>query len=91
MPYTVKVETAEAKIREVEGFSVKFMQNGGDVRGDKSGVPQYSYYIKAPGSWTVREWIDKRFMQCYPGFQVKILDKSYREVTSGQTKLENIR
>lgn len=91
MSYMVKVASAEMKIKEVEGFCVRFMQNGIDVRGDKAGVPQYSFYAKAPGSWTIREWVDKRFLACYPGYTVKILDKNFREITSWQTKLDNIR
>lgn len=91
MSYTVKVGSAEDKINEIEGFKVKFTQNGVDVRSDRSGVPQYSFNMRASKSWTVSEWKLKRFKICYPGYDVKVFDKSGQEVLNGQTKLENIR
>ena len=84
------LSNVERKIMEVEGFKVAFIQNGADVRGDKSDIPQYSFIKKAPDSWTVNEWIRGRFKQQYSGYDVRVFTK-FGVIASGNMKLENVR
>lgn len=84
------LSNVERKIMDVEGFKVAFIQNGADVRGDKSDIPQYGYVKKAPDSWTVNEWIKNRFKQEYSGYDVRVFTKA-GTAASGNMKLENVR
>jgi hypothetical protein len=85
-----KVKNVEKKIWDIEGFSVRFRQNGKDVHGAKEGIPQYSYANAAKNDMTVNEWKQRRFAKCYSGYEVGILDGDGNEVP-GQTKLGTVR
>ena len=84
------LSNVERKIMEVEGFKVAFIQNGVNVRGDKSDIPQYNYMNKAPDSWTVNEWILNRFNKQYSGYKVRIFTKNGTPA-AGNMKLLNVR
>lgn len=84
------LKTVEAKIREIEGFDVKFMQNGSDVRSDKRGIVQYNQGRRAPGSNTVTTWIKNRFLKQYAGYDVAVLNGS-GDAVAGNTLLSNLR
>ena len=61
-------------------------------RGDlKEDIPQYPYSVKAPGDWTVAEWISKRFSQTYPGYDAKVFDANGVPVAMKNVKLTTIR
>jgi len=85
-----KVKNVEKKIWDVEGFDVCFKYNGKDVRGDKSGLPQYPYERSAKNDMTVSEYKKQRFDPNFPGFELDVLDGVGNSVT-GQTKLSTVR
>ena len=84
------LKTVEDKIKQIEGFKVAFTWGGVDVRGNKADIPQYTYSLRAPDSWTVSEWIAKSFNTKYPGYGVKVYTKN-NVIASGNMKLTNIR
>lgn len=84
------LKNVEEKIKAVEGFKIEFIQNGTNVRSDKSDIPQYTFINKAPDDWTVDEWKTKRFKQAYPGFDAKVYN-SDGTVAVGQKKLSSLR
>jgi len=63
---------------------------GADVRGDREGLPQYSYHRAAENDITVETWKDTRFRHSYPGFDVDVIDRR-RNSVQGNTKLETVR
>ena len=87
-----KVKNVEKKIWDVEGFDVTIKhQDGRDLRGDFTGLPQYDNYERqAKNDMTVAEWREKRFYPKYPGYEVDVLDGDGK-VTAGNTKLANVR
>jgi hypothetical protein len=86
-----KVKNVEKKIWDVEGFDVAILHGDGkDIRGDKKGIPQYTFDKAAQNSFTIKEWTKKRFLKKYPGFQVKVFNADNVEV-SGNTTLGNLR
>lgn len=85
-----KVKSVEKRIWDVEGFSVEFRRDGRDVRGDKTGVPQYRYQRAAKDDMTVADWRVNRFCVSYPGYEVAVLDGDGNSV-HGSTKLGNLR
>jgi len=85
------VAKVERKIRRVEGFAVRILHlNGADVRGDKTGLPQYGYHRAAEKDITVKTWKLKRFQPSYPGFRVDVVDARGNSV-QGNTKLDTVR
>ena len=61
------VANVERKIRRVEGFRVRILHlNRIDVRGDREGLPQYSYHRAADNDITVEAWKETRFRHSYP-------------------------
>jgi hypothetical protein len=80
----------ERKIREVEDFNVRIMDNGKDVRGDKDLPNQYSYERKLPNSKTVKEWKELRFYKFLAGYEVEVLYADGNKAV-GQTSLETVR
>jgi hypothetical protein len=85
------VAKVERKIRRVEGFGVRILHlRGADVRGDKLGLPQYSYHRAAEKDFTVEMWKTKRFQPSYPGFRVDVVDARGNSV-QGNTKLGTVR
>jgi hypothetical protein len=85
------VANVERKIRRVEGFRVRILHlHGADVRGDRMGLPQYSYHHAADTEITVERWKQTRFRPSFPGFEVDVLDRRRRSVP-GNTKLSTVR
>lgn len=86
-----KLDVVENKIADVEKFRVSFRYlDKSDVRGDLQNIPQYGFSNKAHDSWTVSEWIMKRFKVAYPGFEVYIL-KGDGSFATGGTRLATVR
>ena len=85
------VANVERKIRRVEGFGVRILHlRGADVRGDRTGLPQYSYHRAADGDFTVEQWKSTRFRTSFPGFEVNVVDRRGRPV-QGNMKLATVR
>lgn len=85
------VANVERKIRRVEGFRVRILHlRGADVRGDRAGLPQYSYHRAAEKDITVESWKATRFRPSFPGFEVKVVDRRGNSV-QGNMKLSTVR
>jgi hypothetical protein len=85
------VANVERKIRRIEGFDVRILHlRGADVRGDRTGLPQYSFRHAAADDFTVEHWKETRFRLSFPGFEVDVLDGRGRSV-QGNTKLSTVR
>ena len=85
------VANVERKIRRIEGFRVRILHlSGVDVRGDRTGLPQYPYHRAAENDITVETWKATRFRPSYPGFEVDVVDRRGNSV-QGNTKLETVR
>jgi hypothetical protein len=85
------IANVERKIRRVEGFEVRILHLGGsDVRGDRGGLPQYSYQRAGDNDITVESWKATRFRPSFPGFQVDVLDGRGHSAR-GNTKLGTVR
>ncbi len=85
------VANVERKIRRVEGFRVRILHlHGADVRGDRMGLPQYSYHRAAENVMTVENWKATRFRLSYPGFEVDVVDRRGNSV-KGNMKLSTVR
>lgn len=86
-----KIENVERKIREIEGFAVRFLYlDGTDVRGDKTGLPQYPFERAAADNITVEAWKRSRFRSVYPGYEVDVVDR-HRTSVQGNTRLITVR
>jgi hypothetical protein len=86
------VKNVEKRIWDIEQFDVVIRHaDGRDMRGDKTGLPQYPPYERtANNSWTVSDWKGKRFLPTFPGFDVDVLDGTGQAV-AGQTHLSTVR
>lgn len=85
------IEGVERRIRRVEGFRVRVKHlDGRDVRGDRTGMPQYPYERAAADTSSVKHWRDTRFRPHFPGFEVDVLLRS-GEVAHGLMLLETVR
>ena len=85
------IANVERKIRRVEGFDVRILHlRGADVRGDRSGLPQYPFRHAADSGFTVERWKQTRFRASFPGFEVDVLDRRGRSM-QGNTKLSTVR
>lgn len=85
------VANVERKIKRVEGFRVRILHlRGTDVRGDRMGLPQYSYHRAADGDFTVEQWKSTRFRSSFPGFEVNVVDRRGKPV-QGNMKLATVR
>ncbi len=85
------VANVERKIRRVEGFRVRILHlRGSDVRGDRTGLPQYSYHRAADGDFTVEQWKVTRFRLSFPGFEVDVMDRRGNSA-QGNMKLTTVR
>ncbi len=85
------VANVERKIKRVEGFAVRILHlRGTDVRGDRMGMPQYSYHRAADHDFTVEQWKATRFRPSYPGFEVDVMDRRGNAV-QGNMKLGTVR
>jgi hypothetical protein len=86
------LKNVEKRIWDVEQFDVIIRHaDGRDMRGDKTGLPQYPYERSAKNSITVAEWKETRFFRTYPGFEVDVLDGTGQIVEAGQTRLGTVR
>jgi hypothetical protein len=86
-----KVRNVEKRIWDLEGFAVRILHLGGrDVRGDRSGLPQYPFQYPAKNDMTVEAWKENRFHPTYPGFEVDVED-AYGHSVHGNTKLGTLR
>lgn len=79
----------ERTIWNIEGFQVKIMQNGIDVRGDKGIPAQYIAERMSKNSFTVGEWKAK-FQRQFPGYDVVVLNGD-GSVARGNVKLSTVR
>lgn len=84
------VKCVERKIQQVEHFRADFFKNGVNLRDDKENIPQYPFSAAASGSWTVSEWISKRFKNKYPGYDVRVYT-SEGKIADSRMILSNIR
>jgi hypothetical protein len=86
------IKQVEARILKVEGFQVEVLhsRDGRNVRGDKQGIPQYTYERALKGSNNVRDWRENRFAKHYPGFEVQVLNW-LGQVAHGRTLLTTVR
>jgi hypothetical protein len=85
------IANVERKIRRVEGFDVRILHlRGADVRGDRTGLPQYPFRHAADSHFTVERWKQTRFRSSFPGFEVEVLDRRGRSM-QGNTKLSTVR
>ena len=85
------VANIERRIKRIEGFRVRVLHlRGADVRGDRSGMPQYGYHRAADNDITVETWKATRFRPSYPGFEVDVVDAHGNSV-QGNTKLGTVR
>ena len=86
-----RLKTVKKRVFDIEGFEVAFRHpDGRNMRGDRSGVPQYTYERKAPGRMTVAQWRNQRFYPSYAGFEVDVLDGEGASVR-GHTRLSTVR
>ncbi|MDR1704812.1 MAG: hypothetical protein LBS19_09050 [Clostridiales bacterium] len=84
------VKNFEKKVFDVEGFKIRIMDNGVNVRGDKEIPNQYSFEKKCPGNQTVFEWRTNRFSKFLAGYDVDVL-YSDENIAIGQTTLKTVR
>ena len=85
------VANVERRIARIEGFRVRVLHlRGSDVRGDRSGMPQYNYHRAADNDITVETWKATRFRPSYPGFEVDVVDARGNSM-QGNTKLGTVR
>jgi hypothetical protein len=64
--------------------------HGSDVRGDRTGLPQYAFRHAADNHITVEHWKETRFRPSFPGFEVDVLDRRGYSM-QGNTKLSTVR
>ena len=85
------LKNVERRIWNTEGFAVTIRHaDGRDMRGDRLGIPMYTYDRMAKNSMTVAEWRNQRFQPNYPGFTIDVLD-AQGEAVAGNTLLSNVR
>ena len=86
-----KIENIEKRIRSIEGFDVRLMKDGKNVRGDMELATHYeNYEHAAKNDSTVKQWKETRFVGKFPGFEVDVLDADGTAV-NGNTKLSTVR
>lgn len=84
-----RVDFIERTIWAIEGFQVKIMQGGNDVRGDKQIPAQYIAERMSKNSFTVNDWKEK-FKRQFPGYDVVVLNGD-GTVARGNVKLSTVR
>ncbi len=71
---TLTIGDVEKEIHSLEKFNVTILHlTGANVRSDLEINVAYGYEKAAYNDWSVTEWIDGRFKQRYPGFDVVVL------------------
>lgn len=83
------IKNVEKKISKIEGFNVRFMSNGKDVRGDMDIPAQYQAQKMSKNSYSVGEFKQKLKKQ-FVNFDFDVLKKDGSKA-SGQTKLSTVR
>ena len=86
------IQRVEKQILRCERFRVQFRdrQTGRDIKGNLDGIKSYPYANMAKNRWSVNDWKEHRFDDCYPGFDVAIL-KNDNHVAHGRTLLSTVR
>lgn len=84
-----RVDFIERTIWNIEGFQVRIMQNGQDVRGDKYIPVQYSAEKMSKNSFTVGDW-KLKFQRQFPGYDVVVLNGN-GTIARGNVKLSTVR
>ncbi len=86
-----RVDRIERRIAEIEGFQVRILRNGANVRGDLDLPVHYRQYgRKANDNTTVQEWKETRFRRTFVGLDVQVLNGAGQPVP-GQTSLRTVR
>lgn len=80
----------EQYIQDMEGFRIKFMKDGVDVRSDKELDRLWPGQKKSRGDLSVSEWRAK-FSTFYYEYQAQIFMGDGTIVYAGQTKLKTVR
>lgn len=83
------IKNVEKKISKIEGFNVRFMSNGKDVRGDMEIPVQYQMQKMSKNSYSVGEFKQK-LKKIFVNFDFDILKRDGSKA-SGQTKLSTVR
>lgn len=85
------VKNVEKRIWDLEQFQVVIRHSDGrDMRGDRVGIPMYSYDRMAKNAMTVAEWKTQRFFPAYVGLDVDVLDGA-GNIVNGNTLLSSVR
>lgn len=58
----------ETQVWGAEGFHIRLLRDGKDVRSDATGFPPYPYQARLPGTRTVSEWKQVRLAKTYPDY-----------------------
>lgn len=82
-------KTVNRQIRKCEGFDVKIKRGGRGVRLEVN-LPAYGYSIALMNKKSVAQWKNDRFFNCYPGYDVDVLDAKGK-TARGKTKLGTVR
>jgi hypothetical protein len=81
----------QSSVREIEGFDIRVVRDGRDVRDDKQLPVGYARYSRAmSGGSTVTEWRVGRFARVLPEYEVEVLNARGRPVHGG-TLLSTVR
>ncbi len=86
----MRVDNLEKKIFNVEGFDVRVLENGIDKKGNSEEARSYTFMRASQDSRTVAQWIDERFKETNPHFEVEVLDGD-GNIVHGRTTLGNVR
>ena len=86
----MRVKNLERDIKKIEGFNVKVLEDGVDKRGDSEEARSYSFMRASQDTRTVAQWIDERFKETNPHFDVEVLDGDGNPVHP-RTTLGNVR
>jgi hypothetical protein len=85
------VKNVEKRIWDIEQFDVTIRHaDGRDMRGDRTGIPMYTFERMAKNSMTVAAWKGQRFTPTYPGFDADVLD-GVGNAVAGNTLLSSVR
>lgn len=86
------IRSIERQIYRVEGFRVRILhgRDRRDVRGDKEGVPGFTYERAMKNDANVVQWRRQRFAQRYPGYNVEVL-RADGTTAHGGTRLGTLR
>jgi len=82
----------ERQVLAVEGFEAHFYRDGRNIRSDHGiEIADYPFKRAARGSWTVREWIDRRWNRYYSGWDVEVRTAQGMPILSRATTLQSVR